>query len=150
MQQIYNLFQNFSDTSRVWIYTASRAITNLEAEFIQSNLELFSNEWKAHSQPLKAKACMLNEFTLVFVVDQSITSASGCSVDTSVRFVKELGKELEIDFFNRLNVLVQNNQNNTLYLHPYRKLNELSNHSYFNPLVDILSDLKENWLVELK
>jgi hypothetical protein len=93
---------------------------------------------------------MLNEFTVVFVVDQSITSASGCSVDSSVRFVKELGKELEIDFFNRLNVLVQNNIDSSLYLYPYRKLNELSSHSYFNPLVETLKDLKENWLIELK
>ena len=79
MQQIYNLFPDFPDSSRVWIYTANRAITLIESDFVQSNLELFSSEWKAHSQPLKAKACMLNEFTVVFVVDQSITSASGCS-----------------------------------------------------------------------
>ena len=98
MQQIYNLFPNFSDKSRVWIYTANRAITNIESDFVQSNLEIFSSEWKAHSQQLKAKACMLNEFTLVFVVDQSITAASGCSVDSSVRFVKEIGKELKVDF----------------------------------------------------
>ena len=150
MQQIYNLFPNFSDSSRVWIYTANRAITSIESDFVQTNLELFSSEWKAHSQPLKAKACMLNEFTVVFVVDQSITSASGCSVDSSVRFVKELGKELEIDFFNRLNVLVQNNIDSSLYLYPYRKLNELTSHSYFNPLVEKLKDLKDNWLIELK
>jgi len=150
MQQIYNLFSNFSDSSRVWIYTSNRAITPIESDFVQSNLESFSSEWKAHSQPLKAKACMLNEFTLAFVVDQSITVASGCSVDSSVRFVKELGKELEIDFFNRLNVLVQNNIDNSLYLYPYRKLHELTNHSYYNPLVESLKDLKENWLVGLK
>lgn len=149
MQQIYNLFSNFSDSSRVWIYTANRAITPFETDFVQSNLELFSSEWKAHSQPLKAKACMLNQFTIAFVVDQSVTVASGCSVDSSVRFVKEIGKELEIDFFNRLNVLVQNNLDNTLYLHPYRRLKELTSHSYFNPLVETLKDLKENWLVEL-
>lgn len=150
MQQIYNLFPNFSDKSRVWIYTANRAITNIESDFVQSNLKIFSREWKAHSQPLKAKACMLNEFTLVFVVDQSITAASGCSVDSSVRFVKEIGKELKVDFFNRLNVLVQNNEDSSLFLHPYGKLSELYSHSYFNPLVETLKDLKENWLVEIK
>lgn len=150
MQQIYNLFPNFSDKSRVWIYTANRAITNIESDFVQSNLEIFSSKWKAHSQQLKAKACMLNEFTLVFVVDQSITTASGCSVDSSVRFVKEIGKELKVDFFNRLNVLVQNNKDSSLFLHPYGKLTELYSHSYFNPLVETLKDLKENWLVEIK
>lgn len=150
MQQIYNLFSNFSDSSRVWIYTSSRAITPFETDFVQSNLEHFSSEWKAHSQPLKAKACMLNEFTIAFVVDQSITVASGCSVDASVRFVKEIGKELDIDFFNRLNVLVQNNIDGSLYLYPYRKLNELTSHTYFNPLVETLKDLKDNWLIQIK
>ena len=44
MQQIYNLFDGFSDESRVWLYTANRAITPTEAHFVQENLELSKNE----------------------------------------------------------------------------------------------------------
>lgn len=144
MQQIYNLFEGFSDDSRVWLYTADRAITPTEAHFIQENLENFTSSWKAHSTPLKAKACMLNEFTIAFVVDQTTVTASGCSVDSSVRFVKELGKELNIDFFNRMNVVVED-ENGNRTLHAYRKLKELSQSTYYNPLVDTIKDLKVNW-----
>lgn len=146
MQQIYKLFEGFSDNSRVWLYTANRPLTSIEATFVQENLEHFASQWKAHSTPLKAKACMLNEYTLAFVVDQEETSASGCSVDSSVRFVKELGKELEIDFFNRLNVLVES-KSGELSLFPYRKLNELKENYYYNSLVDNLGKLKESWKV---
>ena len=147
MQQIYNLFEGFSDESRVWLYNASRPIEPTEAAFVQENLEHFASQWKAHSTPLKAKACMLNEYTIVFVVDQSEASASGCSVDSSVRFVKELGKELDVDFFNRMQVVVENREGQRS-LHPYRKLSELENHSYYNPLIDTLKGLKEDWLVK--
>jgi len=147
MQQIYNLFEGFSDDSRVWLYNASRPISPTEAAFVQENLEHFASHWKAHSTPLKAKACMLNEFTIAFVVDQSEASASGCSVDSSVRFVKELGKELEVDFFNRMQVVVEN-QAGQRTLHPYRKIAELQDYAYYNPLVDTLKGLKEEWLVK--
>jgi hypothetical protein len=144
MQQIYKLFDGFSDESRVWLYTANRAITPTEAHFVQENLEQFVSSWKAHSTPLKAKACLLHEYTIAFVVDQTTVNASGCSVDSSVRFVKELGKELNIDFFNRLNVVVEDDSGNRK-LHPYNKLKELNQGIYYNPLVDSLKDLKANW-----
>ena len=140
MQQIYNLFDGFSDDSRVWLYNASRPISPTEAAFVQENLEHFASHWKAHST-------MLNEFTIAFVVDQSEASASGCSVDSSVRFVKELGKELEVDFFNRMQVVVEN-QAGQRTLHPYRKIAELQDYAYYNPLVDTLKGLKEEWLVK--
>jgi len=148
MQQIYKLFDGFSDESRVWLYTANRAITPTEAHFVQENLEHFASSWKAHSTPLKAKACLLDEYTIAFVVDQTTANASGCSVDSSVRFVKELGKELNIDFFNRLNVVIEDaNGNRTL--HAYRKLKELTQSTYYNPLVDTLKALKTNWRSEI-
>jgi hypothetical protein len=148
MQQIYKLFDGFSDESRVWLYTANRAITPTEAHFVQENLEHFASSWKAHSTPLKAKACLLDEYTIAFVVDQTTANASGCSVDSSVRFVKELGKELNIDFFNRLNVVVEDaNGNRTL--HAYRKLKDLTQSTYYNPLVDTLKALKTNWRAEI-
>ncbi len=146
MQQIYNLFEGFNDDSRVWLYTANRAITPTEAHFIQENLEHFVSSWKAHSTPLKAKACMLNEYIIAFVVDQTSANASGCSVDSSVRFIKELGKELNIDFFNRLNVVVEDESGNRK-LHPYLKLQELTQGIYYNTLVDMLKDLKTNWKI---
>ncbi len=146
MQQIYNLFDGFSDDSRIWLYHSSRPITPTEAIFVQENLEHFASSWKAHSTPLKAKACMLNEYIIAFVVDQTTTNASGCSVDSSVRYVKELGKELEVDFFNRMNVVIENNEGNRS-LHPYHRLHELRDYYYYDPLVDNLKSLKEKWKV---
>ena len=147
MQQIYKFFEGFADDSRVWIYTANRPLDPTEAVFIQENLDSFANHWKAHGSQLKAKARMMNEFTIVFVVDQDQADASGCSVDSSVRFVKELGKELNVDFFNRLNVLIETD-NGERKLHPYRKISELpSGHAYYNPMVQSLKELKEDWFV---
>ncbi len=144
MQQIYNLFDGFSDDSRVWLYNASRPILNSEIDFINEGLERFTSQWKAHSLALLAKACVLNEYTIVFVVDQSQTNASGCAIDSSVRFVKELGDQLKLDFFKRMNVVVEN-EDGSRSLHPYGKLNELTNGYYYDPLVSDLKSLKSNY-----
>ncbi len=34
--------------------------------------------------------------------DETQAEASGCSIDGSVHFVKELGAEIGVDFFNRM------------------------------------------------
>jgi hypothetical protein len=148
MQQIYSLFTDFPDDSRVWLYNSDRAISEVEAEFVQENLENFASQWKAHSTPLRAKACMLNEYTLAFVVDQTEASVSGCSVDTSVRFVKDLGKELGINFFNRMNIVYEN-EKGVRSLASYKNRENLGEGHFYNPLITTLEELKNNWVVKL-
>ena len=45
---------------------------------------------------------------LILAVDESQASASGCSIDSSVKFVKAMESELGTDFFNRMNLVILN------------------------------------------
>jgi hypothetical protein len=111
MQLTYiNSFSNFPDESEVWIYAADRFMGSNEVAILQENLSAFTEEWKTHGKSLRAEAQVFDNVFVVFATDIHTGSASGCSIDTSVRLMKQLGSTLGIDFFNRLKVLVRSDE----------------------------------------
>ena len=96
-------FDNISDQARVWIYQADRPIGTEEKNVIIKDTEAFLSQWAAHGSALQAAGDLLFDHFLVICIDESFQMASGCSIDSSVRFVQELGQKLSIDFFKRTN-----------------------------------------------
>lgn len=139
------LFESFPLNSKVWVYTAKRNFNEQEKIFIQSNLDAFLSQWNTHGKDLFANGSILHDTFIVIVSDESKIQSSGCSVDSSVRFIKDLGRELNIDFFDRLNVIVEK-EGEMKRVH----FNDLANYSswnIFNPLVNNLDGLRNNWLI---
>src|SRR5215217_3234812 len=95
---------SFSPQSRVWVYQSNRAFTNDEVKAIEQTLTDFTVHWKAHGHQLDAKAEVLYNFFIVFVVDEASAGVTGCSIDSSVRIIKELEQQYQVDLFNRFNL----------------------------------------------
>ncbi|WP_449437850.1 ABC transporter ATPase [Pedobacter steynii] len=95
---------SFSPQSKIWIYQSNRAFTNDEVQAIQQKLNDFTVQWKAHGHQLKAKAEVLYNFFIVFFVDEAAAGVTGCSIDSSVRIVKEIEQEYGVDLFDRFNM----------------------------------------------
>lgn len=93
-----------NDEARVWVYQADRPVSADEKDLIQKELGAFLGQWAAHGSDLKAAGDLLHSHFLVICIDESFQMASGCSIDSSVRFVQELGQKLGIDFFKRTNL----------------------------------------------
>ena len=93
--------------ARVWIYQADRALTDSEQQYLTNAALQFVGQWAAHGTPLTGTAEVLNNYFLVIGVDEEQAEASGCSIDKSVHFVKAVGAELKVDFFNRMNIAVE-------------------------------------------
>ncbi|MDX5419853.1 MAG: hypothetical protein LPK09_11605, partial [Hymenobacteraceae bacterium] len=64
-------------------------------------LQRFATEWSSHGKGLQASAGLLHDRFLVIGNNESATAASGCSIDASVRFVRELEQRLGVSFFDR-------------------------------------------------
>lgn len=97
-------FNSLPDTSRVWIYQASRSFTAEELEEIKLGLDEFVKEWTAHGSELKAGYEIRYKRFIVLVLDQSHAGASGCSIDASVHFIQSLEKKYNIDLLDKMNV----------------------------------------------
>jgi len=149
MQQNFKeIFPELSDNSRVWLYLANRKLDATELHYASEKLFEFLSTWKAHGKSLTCNATILFSQYLVISVDEEIVSASGCSIDSSVHFVKSLGNELKVDFFNRMNVLSYANESEIRAVNYFDAVN--NRQSYLNPLIDKLEDLRSNWLITAK
>ena len=139
------MFQHLNENSRVWIYQSDRILKEAEILFLNSELKAFVAQWAAHGNQLFGDHLVYENRFIILCVDESQSNASGCSIDTSVRFVKELGKELSIDFFNRMNVYLKKN-NDFKYIH-ISEIKDFSEWNVFNPMVVSLKELRDQWLI---
>lgn len=95
---------SFNPQSKVWIYQSNRSFTDAEVIAIQQKLNDFTSQWKAHGQQLKADAEIIYQFFIVFTVDEAAAGVTGCSIDASVRVIKEIENEYQVDLFDRFNI----------------------------------------------
>lgn len=89
-----NLNTNYSPDSKVWIYQSSRPFTEEEISAINDQLAIFTKQWTAHNAQLQAQGNIIEDRLILLIVDETHTAASGCSIDTSVHFIKSLEKNL--------------------------------------------------------
>ncbi len=91
-----------SDNSRVWIYQSSRAFIEKEANEINEQLLQFYTQWQAHGEPVKGWAKLLFGQFVVIIADETDVKVSGCSTDSSVRVIKSLERQYDVNFFDRM------------------------------------------------
>jgi hypothetical protein len=98
---MYVPFNSLPDDSRVWIYLADRKFTTEEIATISEALTAFNKKWTVHGTPLRSSFDIGFSQVIILAADEKSTGVSGCSIDDSVRTMKELGKVLGTDFFDR-------------------------------------------------
>lgn len=94
-------FDKLPDNARVWVYQANRPLLDSDATAINQALQPALSQWVAHGQPLLASAKVVENRFVVVGVDEGYNLPSGCSIDASVRTLRQLGESLSIDFFDR-------------------------------------------------
>ena len=98
---MYLPFDQIEFEARVWVYQANRALTDQEVGTITEVLKAALEGWEAHGQQLTASAkVFLNRF-VVIAVDEAEAMPSGCSIDKSTHWLREIGGQLGVDFFDR-------------------------------------------------
>lgn len=138
---------NFSTESRLWVYQADRFFDETEKLWLQEQINEFTEVWASHGTQLKAGGLVYNDFTIVLSVDTSHANSSGCSIDKSVHFIKDLGKILHVDFFNRLKVWVKD-ENGDFSRIPFKDLKDNPNAVYFDGTVQTLSEFKAKFEIK--
>jgi hypothetical protein len=143
----------FSPASRVWMYVADRALTDAEAATVDAQMQVFCKQWTAHNVALKARGEVFGHRVLLLMVDESQAGASGCSIDKSVHFLEQLGHDMQIDWFDRMQ-FGWLDESNTLQIAPLNAFSEMVTTGLIRPdtlvlntLVDTLEKLQTKfWL----
>jgi hypothetical protein len=145
-------FEKIHDRARIWIYQANRKFNSEETKIISQALSAFTEGWLVHGSPIQASFDLRYEQFVILAADEQANAASGCSIDDSVRTLKRLGGELDINFFDRSIVAFRNGENVfTLGSSDLKeKLKEgiwNKESLVFNNLVGTKGDLNQAWLV---
>lgn len=107
---MYLPIEQMPDHSRVWVYQANRPFTASEIQAIENYLAPALTQWAAHGASLNASYEIRFQQVIVIAVDETVNAASGCSIDASTRWFKEMGAELGIDFFDRSTAVVDGDE----------------------------------------
>ena len=97
-------FNQLPDHARVWIYPSNRELSKSEISKIENLAEDFLNQWTSHGADLQAGLHLPYDRFIVLGLNESIQSASGCSIDTSVRFIQSLEEQFDIVLLDKMNV----------------------------------------------
>jgi hypothetical protein len=152
---MFTEYKNLPNNSRVWIYQSNREFTNTEVEFISAKAIEFINAWTRHGDDLKGSFTIKYNQFLVLAVDESFNNVSGCSIDSSVRFVQGLENELELDLMNKMNITFKDGESINLVKLPdfqkFAKAQKITSETIvFNNMVATKEDFENNWEVPAK
>ncbi len=151
--QIKYSLEQLPDHTRVWIYQSDRLLSEEEQQKATELLDRFMGEWSAHGSKLTCGFSILHDHFLVVGVDEESLQASGCSIDSSVRFIQELGRHIGADFFRRDNLAYETG-NGDIKLASLPQIpamveaNEITPETMvYNNLVPKKQNLSKNWRV---
>ena len=97
-------FDTLPGEARLWCFGSSRELDEVRVRAAQDAMSRFVEEWTAHRRNLRAGFALLHGRFLLVAVDESMTGASGCSIDALMGQLRSLGSELEVDFLDSLPV----------------------------------------------
>jgi hypothetical protein len=151
---MYIPFEQIPSSARIWIYQANRTITDTEVSEIENTLKPAVTQWAAHGAALLASVKVLHNRFVVIALDENQNEASGCSIDASTRWFKELGNRYTIDFFDRSQAYLDGNEIKTFSIFQPKKAIESGLVSadtlifVNNNNIHTLGDLTNNWKVK--
>lgn len=87
-------FDELPDTTRLWIYASERAFSDSEQNLIESEMSQFLEEWTAHKRELKTGWQLAHGQFILVAVDESMMTASGCSIDSMANYLAQLQSRL--------------------------------------------------------
>jgi hypothetical protein len=101
-------FDQLPPDARLWIFPASRRLSDDEQARVLAAADAFIDQWLAHGVPLNAaRDIRHNQFVLIGV-DEQAAGASGCSIDALVRSMGQLQSSLGLELIEHGPVLYRN------------------------------------------
>jgi hypothetical protein len=144
----------FPSETRLWIYQSSKPLSDEAVAEAEAKMQTFAQKWVSHNRQLKASAQILHNRFLILMVDESQADASGCSIDKSVYFLKQLQAEYGVDLFDRMIFSYQKDgQVHSVPREDFIALyhrGEIDDHTLvFDTLVDNKAAFDQGWLKPL-
>ncbi|MCW3125992.1 MAG: transporter ATPase [Bacteroidetes bacterium] len=147
-------FAHLPHSARVWVYQADRAFAPSESAQIAQEIKTFVSQWLAHKAKVIGDGELLFDRFVILAADEEKLQVSGCSIDSTVRFIKELGTKYNVNFFDRFyTCYIQDREVKGLDFESFKK--EVASGTItddtlvFNNLVTTIDALNSQWQIPL-
>ncbi|MBX2951632.1 MAG: hypothetical protein KF870_03940 [Leadbetterella sp.] len=94
-------FKTLPENARVWVYQADRHLSEAEQARVLDFLSPAVESWVTHGMPMRGSVQVLFNRLVLIAADIDFQHPSGCSIDSSTRWLQELGAAMNISFFDR-------------------------------------------------
>jgi hypothetical protein len=143
------------NTNRIWIYLSDNPFNQQTKTDLKTAIQNFLLSWNAHGKALSASYEIRHHHFIIIKADEAQYSASGCSIDKQLQFIKELEKKHNLSLLNRLMVAYKNG--NEILLTHSSKIPELltqglinENTTVFNIALSTEEELNTSFELPLK
>ncbi|MFC4872347.1 hypothetical protein [Negadavirga shengliensis] len=149
---MYVPFEQMPPSARIWIYQSDRPFEEQEKTWIISKLVGFCNQWNTHGVSMPTSFEIKHNQFVIMAVDESKGGASGCSIDSSIRVLREIENELQLNLLDSGKISYFGKDKIKVAMFPEIKKHiqegELQAESkVFNPSVNKKADLDKDWVV---
>ena len=88
---------------RLWIYSNPQKIKEEVIKNIKKRLEGFCQQWQSHGTAVTGNFLILFEQIIILLasIGENNNQMSGCSIDSSVKIIKDINQDYGLDLLNR-------------------------------------------------
>jgi hypothetical protein len=147
--------EEMDSSSRVWIYQSSRVFNLFEESGIREMLDEFVHSWHSHGVAVKGFAGLFYGQFIILMADETASGVSGCSTDSSVRLMKSIEQQYNVQLFDRLSLAFL--IDGEVRILPISQLDLAEQNQfissdtiYFNNTVQTKKELEDKWLLPIK
>lgn len=146
---------NLPHNAKAWVYQSTRSFTLPETVAIKRQINQFVEQWTSHKVDVVGWGDLLYERFVILMADDDQVKLGGCSIDSSVRFIKNLEDTYQTRFFDRWNLAYK--QGNEVLSTNRENFAQLLENGHikddtivFNNLVQTKAELLDKWQIPYK
>ncbi|MCH7410723.1 hypothetical protein MM239_15045 [Belliella sp. DSM 111904] len=153
---MYLEFDQMPAHARVWVYQADRKFNEEELHWVEERLVSFCNQWNTHGSMMLTSFRVKFGQVVILAVDESRLGASGCSIDSSVRVLREIEEKFGVNLLDQGKVSFLENEDSLVVNSVFGIKEKVAKGELrpdavtLNPLVKLKGDLENNWLLPAK
>lgn len=153
---MYLEFDQMPAQARIWVYQSERKFTAAEKAWIEDRLRQFCEQWNTHGAMMPTSFTIKFDQVVILSVDESQLGASGCSIDSSVRALREIEQNLGVNLLDQGKVGFLEDGDNFMVNSVFKVKESVQNGILnqdtlvLNPMVREKKDLQGNWLMSAK
>jgi hypothetical protein len=143
------------DSAKAWVYQSTRKFSLAEVISIRQRINEYVSQWTSHKAEVTGWGDILHNRFVVIMADDELVKLGGCSIDSSVRFVKMLEADFSAKFFDRWNIAYL--KDNEVLSCNREELCKLIDEGHihdetivFNNMVQSKGELLNNWQIPYK